>query len=270
MRWNVHTIVCMKQIIDPEVPPHLFEIDLEEKRQLRGTHPLVISAYDEVAIEVGLQLKEKTDGSVTVVTVGGENTVESLHQALAMGVDQAIRITDPAFDNVDPFGKAQILAAAVRKIGEFDVVLCGRQAGDVELGLVGPFLAEELKFPCATIIANIEPRNGKVRLKRAVEMGYEILEASTPLLGTISNDESNVPRYASVRGMLAARKAEIPVWSADDLGLDSQQLGLGSASIEMDEMFVPERDVECEIIQGETGAEKARNLVDRLKEESLL
>lgn len=266
----MHTIVCMKQIIDPEVPPHLFEIDPEEKKQRRGTHPLVISAYDEVAIEVGLQLKEKTDGSVTVVTVGGEDTVESLHQALAMGVDQAIRITDPAFDNADAFGKAQILAAAVRKIGEFDVVLCGRQAGDVELGLVGPFLAEELEFPCATIIANMEPQNGKVRMKRAVETGYEILEASTPVVGTVSNDESNVPRYASVRGMLAARKAQIPVWSADDLGLEPEQLGLDAAWIEIDEMFIPERDVECEIIQGDTGREKARNLVHRLEEESLL
>ena len=266
----MHTIVCMKQVIDPEVPPHLFEIDAEEMKQVRGTHPLVISAYDEVAIEVGLQLKEKTDGEVTVITIGGEDTVESLHQALAMGVDQAIRITDPAFEDADAFGKAEILAAALRKVGDYDVVLCGRQAGDIELGLVGPFLAEELNLPCATIIANIEPHDDRVRMRRPVETGYEVLEASTPFLGTVTNDESNVPRYASVRGMLAARRAEIPVWSADDLGIEPDQLGPSSAQIAMTDLFVPEKEVEIRIIEGETGAEKAKNLVDYLKEESLI
>lgn len=266
----MHTVVCMKQVIDPEVPPHLFEIDPEEMKQVRGTHPLVIGQYSEVAIEVALQLKEKTDGKATVLTMGDEDTVESLHQALAMGVDQAIRITDPAFEDADAFGRAHILAAALHKIEDFDVVLCGRQAGDIELGLVGPFLAEELELPCATIIANIDPHNGKVRMRRPVDIGYEILEASPPLLATITNDESNVPRYASVRGMLAARRAEIPVWSADDLGIDTSQLGLSSAQIMMDEIFIPETHVEIEIIGGETGANKARNLVDHLREEGLI
>lgn len=260
----------MKQVIDPEVPPHLFEIDREEKKQVRGTHPLVISQFDEIAIEVALQLKEKTDGKVTVITIGGEDTVESLHQALAMGADEAIRLTDPAFDDADSFGKVRILAAALQKIGDFDVVLCGRQAGDVELGLVGPFLAEELELPCATIIANVEPQDGKVRMRRPVETGYEILEAPTPFLGTITNDESNVPRYASVRGLLAVRQAEIPVWSADDLGIDPTELGLASGQIKLDDLFIPERKMECEFIEGETGEEKARSLVAYLKDQNLI
>lgn len=266
----MHTIVCMKQIIDPEVPPHLFEIDPEEMKQIRGTHPLVISAYDEVAIEVALQLKEKTDGKVTVITIGNEDTVESLHQAIAMGVDQAIRVTDPAFEDADAFGKAQILAAAIQKVGDFDAVLCGRQAGDVELGLVGPFLAEELGLPCATILANIERQNGQVSMRRSVEAGYEILETATPFVATVTNDESNVPRYASVRGMLAARRAEIPVWSADELGIDPGTLGFGSAAIEMEELFIPERDVECHLIEGDTGPEKAKSLVEYLRQEKLI
>jgi len=266
----VHTIVCMKQIIDPEVPPHLFEIDPEEMKQIRGTHPLVISAYDEVAVEIGLQLKEKTDGKVTVITIGDEKTVESLHQAIAMGVDQAIRVSDPGLEDTDAFANAQILAAAIRKIGDFDAVLCGRQAGDVELGLVGVFLAEELGLPCATILANVEPENGKVRMRRSVEAGYEVLETSTPFLATVTNDESNVPRYASVRGMLAARRAEIPVWSAEDLGLDATDLGLGPAGIEMEELFIPEHEVECHLIDGDTGAEKARNLVEYLRQEKVI
>lgn len=266
----MHTIVCMKQIIDPEVPPHLFEIDPEEMKQIRGTHPLVISAYDEVAVEVALQLKEKTDGKVTVITIGDEVTVESLHQAIAMGVDQAFRVSDPAFEDAGAFANAQILAAAVRKVGDFDAVLCGRQAGDVELGLVGAFLAEELDLPCATILANIDPEDGKVRMRRSVEAGYEVLETTTPFLGTVTNDESNVPRYASVRGMLAARRAKIPVWSAADLGLDPATVGPESARIVMEELFVPERAVECHLIEGATGPEKARNLVEYLRQEKLI
>jgi electron transfer flavoprotein beta subunit len=266
----VHVVVCMKQVIDPEVPPHLFQIDLGKKKQIRGRQPLVIGDYDEVAIEIALQLKEKTDGKVTVITVGDKDADESLHQALAMGADEVIRVTDPAFEDADSLGKARILAATLRKMGEFDVVLCGRQAGDVELGLVGPFLAEELALPCATLIAIIDPEDSKIRARRPTETGYDILEISPPLLATVTNDESNVPRYASVRGIMKARKAIIPVWSADDLGLDPAAVGPETMQITLDELFVPKREMVCEIIEGETGTEKAKNLVLRLKEENLL
>jgi len=267
----VHIVVCMKQVIDPEVPPHLFEIDPETQQQVRGRQPLVISDYDEVAIEIALQLREKTEGRVTVVTIGGEEAEESLHQALAMGAEHAIRVTDPAFEDADAFGKARILASALKKMGDVDpeqpvdVILCGRQAGDVELGLVGPFLAEEMQLPCATLLANVDPGHGKVRARRPTDVGYDILEIPLPAVLTVTNDESNVPRYASVRGMMKARKAEIPVWSADDLGFEPS-----AAKIVMDEIFIPERDMVCEIIEGETGADKAQNLVLRLQEEKLI
>jgi electron transfer flavoprotein beta subunit len=267
---KVHIIVCIKQVIDPEVPPHLFQIDPETQKQIRGRQPLVIGDYDEIAIEIALQLKEKTDGKVTVITIGDKETEESLHQALAMGADQAIRLADPAFDAADSSGKARILAAALRKIGDFDTVLCGRQAGDVELGLVGLFLAEEMDLPCATLIANFDPADGKVRLRRPTDVGYDILEAPLPFVATVTNDESNVPRYASVRGIMQARKAEIPVWSADDLGLDPAEIGPEAAKVTMDELFIPKREMVCEIVAGETGEERARNLVLRLKEERLI
>ncbi len=270
----MHIVVCMKQVIDPEVPPHLFEIDPETQKQIRGRQPLVISDYDEVAIEIALQLREKTDGQVSVVTIGGDETEESLHQALAMGADHAIRVTDPTFEDADAFGKARILAAALKKLDDLDadqpvdVILCGRQAGDVELGLVGIFLAEEMQLPCATLAANIDPENGKIRLRRPTDVGYDILEAPLPTVVTVTNDESNVPRYASVRGIMKARKAKIPVWSADDLGLDPS--AVMPTKIIMDDIFIPERDMVCELIEGESGADKAQNLIARLKEEKLI
>lgn len=266
----MHIVVCIKQIIDPEVPPHLFKIDPVKKVQIRGTHALVISTFDEVALEVALQLKEKADGRVTVLTIGGEEAKEALRMAIAMGADDAILLNDLAFEGADSLGKARILAAAIRKLGDFDGVLCGRQAGDVELGLVGPFLAEELALPFIGVVANIEPAGSKVRLKRPVENGYEYLESPVPFLATITNDESNIPRYASIRRLRMARRQEIPVWSAADIGIDPALVGPQAVILEMEELFVPKREIRCEIIQGETGEEKARNLAEWLKELKLI
>jgi electron transfer flavoprotein beta subunit len=266
----VHAVVCLKQIIDPEIPPHIFRIDPAKKQQVRGTQALVISTFDEVAMEVALQLKEKTAGKVTAITIADADGKQALHQALAMGADEALLLSDPAFEDADAFGKARILAAALGKLGEFDVVLCGRQAGDVELGLVGPFLAEEMGLPCVTLVANMEPADGNMRLRRPIEGGYDVLEAPLPLLSTVTNDESNVPRYASVRGIRMAMRKEIPVWSAADLGLDPAQVGPGAVQIQMEELFIPEREVRCEFIEGESAAEKAGLLAQRLRELKLI
>jgi len=266
----VHIIVCLKQIIDPEIPPHVFQIDPVKKKQIRGRQVLVISDFDAIALEAALQLKERTDGKVTVITIGQKEAVESLHTALAMGADETVLISDPAFEGADSFGKAHILAAALHKLGEFDGVLCGRQAGDVELGLVGPFLAEKMGLPCVTLAANLEPKDGKMRLKRPIEGGYEILETPLPFLATITNDESNVPRYASVRGIRAAMRTKIPVWSAADLDLDPAEIGSETLRIEMEELFIPEREIRCEFIEGESGPEKGRRLALRLRELKLI
>jgi len=266
----VHIVVCIKQIIDPEIPPHVFQIDPIEKKQIRGRQVLVISTFDEVALEVALQMKEKEDGKVTVLTIGEAEAIEALHAALAMGADEAIHISDPAFEGTDSFGTAHILAAALQKVGEFDAVLCGRQAGDVEMGLVGPFLAEKVGLPCVTLAANMEAGDGKTKLRRPIEGGYEVLETATPFLATMMNDESNVPRYVSVRGLRKAMRSEVPVWSAADLGLDPAKLGSETAQIEMEELFIPQRDTRCEFIEGETGAEVGKQLALRLRELKLI
>ncbi len=265
----MHIVVCLKQIIDPEVPFHLFRIDPVAKTQIRGSHPLVISSYDEVAVEVAIQAKERFGGRVTILSIGAKETIQALHQALAMGADAAVLLCDPLFERTDSFGKARVLATALRKIGDFDLILCGRQAGDVEMGLVGPFLAEELGVPCATLVANLLSANGKVRLKRPTESGYEVLEAPLPCLATITNDESNVPRYASVKGIRAAMRTPIPTWTATDLGLDAAALG-EERWIEIDEMWIPQREIRCELISGESAEERARNLALRLRELGLV
>lgn len=266
----MHIVVCLKQIIDPEIPPHVFQIDPVKMKQIRGRQVLVVSTFDEVALEVALQLKQKVDGKVTAVTIGEAEAEEALHTALAMGADEAILISDPALEGADSFGIAHILAAALRKIGEFDAILCGRQAGDVELGLTGPFLAEKMGLPCVSLAANMEPGNGNMRLRRPIEGGYEILETPIPFLATIMNDNTNVPRYVSVRGLRQAMRTKVPVWSTADLGLDPVEVGPETRQIEMDELFIPQREVRCEFIEGETGADKGKQLALRLKELKLI
>jgi electron transfer flavoprotein beta subunit len=266
----VHIVVCIKQIIDPEIPPHVFQIDPVKKKQTRGRQVLVISTFDEVALEVALQQKEKAGGKVTAITIGEAQAVEALHTALAMGADEAVLISDPAFEGVDSFGTAHILAAALRKVGEFDGVLCGRQAGDVEMGLVGPFLSEKLGLPCVTLAANMEAGDGKMRLRRPIEGGYEVLETPTPFLATIMNDDSNIPRYVSVRGLRKAMRTEVPTWSAADLGLDPAEVKPETAQIVMEELFVPKREIRCEFVAGETGPEKGKRLALRLRELKLI
>jgi len=266
----MHIVVCLKQIIDPEIAPSEFQIDPVRKEQIRGKHALVISTFDEHALEVAVQVKEKTSGKITALTIAGEEGVRTLRDALALGADEAILLSDPTFVDSDSFGKARILAAALRKLSEFDAVLCGRQAGDIELGVTGPFLAEELGLPCIALVANIEPDGDKVRLRRPVENGYEILEVPLPFLATITNDESNVPRLPTVRAIRAAVRKSVPVWTAEEIGIEMIEARPEAAKIELQELFIPKREVRCEFIEGESDQEKGESLALRLRELKLI
>jgi len=263
----VHIIVCLKQIIDPEIAPSEFQIDPVRKEQIRGKHALVISTFDEHALEVAVQVKEKTGGKVTALTIAGEEGVRTLRDALAIGADEAVLLSDPTFFDSDSFGKARILAAALRKLDEFDAVLCGRQAGDVELGVTGPFLAEELGLPCIALVANIEPDSDKVRLRRPMENGYEILEVPLPFLATITNDESNVPRLPTVRAIRKAVRTSVPVWTAEEIGIEAKP---EETKIEMQELFIPKREIRCEFIEDGSDKEKGESLALRLRELKLI
>src|SRR5574337_608197 len=137
----MHTIVCIKQIIDPEIPADQFKLDPNTKRQVRGGLSLVISAYDQNALEVALQLREKVGGKVT---------------ALCLGVDAGVLVSDPLLLESDPFGVAHILARAVQTIGLPDLVLTGCVSGDTGDKVVGPLVAEELGVPCVTFVSRVE------------------------------------------------------------------------------------------------------------------
>jgi electron transfer flavoprotein beta subunit len=262
----LNIVVCLKQIIDPEIPASQFKLDKAAKRQLREGHNLVISAYDQNALEVALQLKEKAGGKVTAVCLGEAGATSALKSALGMGADEAVLLTDPSFLECDQFGVAHVLAAGIKKLAAYDLVLCGCVSGDWGDRMVGSLLAEELGVGCVTFATRIEAADGGLTLRRVVEDGVERIEGKPPLVATIVSDETNTPRYPKLRDIMAAGKKQIPVWKAADLPVDAARVGAASRRAEVADLYVPVRESKCELIEGETAEEKADRLALRLRE----
>jgi electron transfer flavoprotein beta subunit len=229
----------------------------------------VISPYDGQAVELAIRLKEKNGGTITVLSIDDEASPKIVRHALSMGADEGILISDEAFVGSDSFSTAHILSQAIKKIGDFDLVLCGRQAADWDEGLVGSIIAEKLGLPLVTLAEDIElddnsPDNLKV--KRVTLEGYQVFALSGPAVVTVSN-EVGQPRLPSGWGIISASKKEVPVWNASDIEADASKFGPGTARRNLVKLSIPERKRECEIVEGETAAEAAEKLAERLKEE---
>jgi len=263
-------VVCLKQIVDPEIPASEFRLDPVTKRQVRGSHALVISSYDENALEVALQLKEKQGGKVTAATIGEEQATEALRKALAMGADEAVLISDAPLLEADDLGKARVLARAIRKLSSPDLILCGCESADWVSRVVGPFLAEELGLSCVTFGTHIELRDGKALVRRIVEDGYHLVETSLPAVVTIASDETNTPRLPKVRDIMAAVKKPIARLRLADLGIERGSLQELRQRAVLQDVVVPVREARCEFIEGDTPEEQAERLVLRLKDLKVL
>ena len=195
----LNVIVCIKQVPDWEAPADTFKIDPEKKRLIPPANiDPRISLFDEHAIEAALQIREQHGGKVTIVSLGPDFAQRAVKQAVAMGADEGIFLKDPAFEDSDTYATAYILAAAIKKIGSFDVILCGRQAADWDVGQVGLGIAELLGIPCVSIAQKLEVSDGTVIVERIVEGGFDVMEASLPALITVSN-EINKPRHHGSR-----------------------------------------------------------------------
>ncbi len=256
--------VCIKQILDPELPPRDFQIDRRAKKAVAANAPLVISPFDENALEVALKLREKSgEGKVTAITAGPSTAQDALRKALAMKADEAVHVSDPAFEQLDSDGIASTLAAAITQLGGFDLVLFGRQAGDWDFGQVGSLVAEKLELPCVTFVSRVEPSDGNLSLRREADNGFELIEATPPLVLTVTNDETNAPRLPSVRDTMMAFRKPIRTLSLADLGVDASAL-VAAAYVEVRDVFIPVQEGHCEMVSGENGEELAANLVRRL------
>ena len=262
----MNIIVCVKQVLDPEIPPAKFKIDPETKQVIPPTGvPPVISVYDERAVEAACRIKDTHKGNITVISMGSEQAADVIKHTISMGADDGFVLSDPAFENLDSFGTAYVLSKAIEKIGGYDLVLCGRQAADWGAGQVGSILAEILGIPIVTLACDIEAADKSIKVKRIVSDGYEVVEAPVPSLVTVSS-EIGLPRLPAGMRLMIARKKQIPVWTAQDIGAEASELGTDKAHTEITGLSVPDRKTECEIIAGATPSEAAVNLAVKLNE----
>ena len=259
-------IVCVKKVLDPDLPSAKFMVDSGKNRVIPPEDiPSVINPYDAVAVEAALRLKEEKGGRITVITLGDKSAEDIVRKALAMGADEGLIISDPSLEESDGFGTAHILSQAIRKIGKYDLILCGRQAVDWDMGMVGPAVAEYLGIPLVTLAKGIQVDDGKITLERVTTNGYETFEVDLPALVTVSN-ELGQARIPSGWGIIKAAKKEIPIWTAKEMEIDPGRVGKEAARNRLLRLYVPSYERKCEFVTGEDVSEVASKLASRLME----
>ncbi len=260
----MNIIVCVKQVIDPEAPPSSFKIDAAASRaEMRGASP-VIDPYGEYAVEASLKIKDAKGGKVTVMSLGAGLLREVVKKPLAMGADELILLEDEAFAGGDSASTAVALAAAIRKTGGFDLILCGREASDTNAGQTGLGIAEILGIPCVTLARKIDFADGGLRVEKVTSSGYEVIEVPLPAVVTVSN-EIGEPRYPTIKGIMAAKKKEPVVWKPADIGMDKAQLGAAGRKARVSRLFQPVHEGKCEFVEGENPEEAGSNLALKLR-----
>ncbi|MBD0369677.1 MAG: electron transfer flavoprotein subunit beta/FixA family protein [Pyrinomonadaceae bacterium] len=263
----MNILVCLKQILDPEIPARDFRIDAAKRLAEQGSANLVTNIFCENALETALQFRERIGGAkITVLSYGQPSAEDSLRKALAMKADQAALVTNDGNNNPDSLTNARVLAAAIRKLGTFDLVMTGREAGDWGAGQTGALIAEELGLPCVSFVDTIESVNGKLRLKRQTDTGWEVLEAVPPVVVTITNDEHNVPRIPKVRDVMMSYRQPLTKWTLEDLGIDVSEARAGNTYYEVAELFIPQKETACEFVTGDTLDEKVEAFARRIVE----
>ena len=263
----MNILVCLKQILDPEIPARDFRIDPERREAERGAANLVTNIFCENALETALQLRERLGAAkITVLSYGPPSAEDSLRKALAMKSDAAALVTGEGDAHPDPLTIARVLATAVRKLGSFELIMTGREAGDWGAGQTGGLLAEELGLPCVSFVDSIEAAGGLLRLRRQTDTGWEVIEAEPPVVVTVTNDEHNVPRIPKVRDVMLSYRQPLTKWTLDDLGLGAGEARAANAYYEVAELFIPQKETQCEFIAGDTLDEKVEAFARRIVE----
>ncbi|MFA5367509.1 MAG: electron transfer flavoprotein subunit beta/FixA family protein [Dehalococcoidia bacterium] len=256
----MNIVVCIKQV--PGTTD--IKIDPNTNTLVREGVQSIINPFDCYAIEEGVRLREKCGGKVTVITMGPPQADAALREAISLGADEAVLVSDRAFAGSDTWATSYVLSQAIRKLGQCDVIICGKQTLDGDTGQVGPGIAESLKIPFIAYVSKIEEINdGYLRVQRMIEEGHEIIEAGLPAVITVSK-EINVPRLPSIRGTMKSKSAKIPVWSAADIGAEADKAGLNGSPTRVVKIFFPKRERKSEMITGSAG-EQADQLIKKLE-----
>lgn len=232
---NMNIIVCIKQV--PSVTN--MQIDPTTGRLKRDGVKSVINPFDEYAIEEGVRIREKVGGKVIVITMGPPQAESALREALSRGADEAFLISDRTFGGADTLATSYTLSSAIKFIGNYDIIICGKQASDGDTAQVGPGVAEMLNIPHVAYVRKIELLGDKsIRVERIMEDGYDLIESSFPTLLTVAK-EINTPRIPSLRAKIFSKKAFIRILNAATLGVDAKKIGLNGSPTQVMKIFTP-------------------------------
>jgi electron transfer flavoprotein beta subunit len=260
----LNIVVCVKQTADTAAA-----VTVEDGKVSWGDVPMILNPWDEYAVEEALRIKEAHGGMVTALSLGPENAKDALKQALAMGCDEGILVSDPAFAGADSLVVSKIIAAAIAKIGDLDMVCFGRGSVDSDTGVTGSQVARRLGWPILSLVSEIMELDVDARtlsVERMLDECRQQVRAALPVVLSVVK-EINEPRYPSFMGIRKASKAEIPIWSKDDIGLDE----VPQSAVSWPEIFAPPKvEMEVEIIEGDTPEQKAVKLAERLLEEKVI
>jgi len=258
----MNIIVCIKQV--PETTE--VRINPETNTLIREGVKSIINPFDMYAIEEAVRLKEKFGGKVTILTMGPPQADAALREAISMGADEGVLVSDRAFAGSDTWATSYTLSCAIKKIGAFDLIICGKQASDGDTAQVGPGISAHLNIPQVTYVKKIEEvKDGSMRVERLMEEGFEIIETPLPALLTVVK-EINEPRIPSLRGMMRAKQAKIISWTQKELNLDPQSIGLCGSPTQVVKIFTPKPREGGQMLKGEV-PEVASQLVDLIKDE---
>ena len=262
----MNIIVCIKQVPDTtEV-----KIDPVTNTLIRQGVPSIVNPFDKNAVEAALQLKGKHGGTVTVISMGPPQAQEALKECLAMGADSAVLISDRAFGGADTLATSYALAAAIRKLGQYDLIICGKQAIDGDTAQVGPETAEHLGIAQVTYVAKMELTGDTMTVEREHEDGYEVIEVKLPALVSVIKSAEYEPRFPSVKGTMKANRTEIPVWTAADVQADEERIGLKGSPTKVSKIFSPPRRTQGIVISKDTARESVSALLEKLSEAKII
>ena len=260
----MNIIVCLKQVPGTTA----VKINPETNSLIREGIENIINPFDTYALEEGVRLREKHGGKVTVITMGPPQAEAALREAISLGADEVILLSDRAFAVADTWATAYTLSRAVVKLADYDLIICGRQTIDGDTGQVGPELAEMLDMPFVAYVSNIEEiKESYLRVRRMVEEGHEVIETTLPAVITVAK-EINVPRLPSLRGKMQSKSAAITTWTINDLDVVENMVGLAGSSTQVIKIFFPEMVSQAEILQGDLES-RVDTLIERLKKANL-
>jgi electron transfer flavoprotein beta subunit len=261
----MNIIVCIKQVPDTTN----VRINPETNTLIREGVECIVNPFDMYAIEEGLRLRERCGGKVTVITMGPPQAQAALREALSLGADEAILVSNLAFAGSDTWATSLTLARAIERIGQYDIVLCGKQAIDGDTAQVGPGIAVHLRIPQITFVKKIEEVTDRtIRAERLMEEGYQVVQSPLPVLLTVVK-EINEPRLPSLRGKMRAKNAAIPVWGPEEIGVDPREMGLKGSPTYVARIFSPERKGIAKVFRGEP-EETVEQLLEELRSKKLL